>query len=113
MKRLLFMVIAVMLALSVLRVLNNGEPLTLHSMLNALTDLDIDFSNTIDNIVELRDDLNFPSMGGNIFTKTAKFFKWLYKLFTGVFSIPFTILGDLLDFIASVFNFFAFLVGIR
>ena len=86
-------------------------PLTMTSLLRSLSNVDIDFSNTVESIAELRSKLRFPSFGGGFLDYLVTFFKWFYKVVTGIFKVPFDIVKDLLDFCASVISFFTVLIG--
>lgn len=113
MKRVFFLIIAFMFALSLIRIGNDSTYMSLESFFRALSRVDLDFSETLLNIAKVREKLNFPVLGDlNIFEAVKEFFKWVYNLFKALGEVPLSIFKDILSFVSSCGDFFRALVGL-
>ena len=112
MNKLFFLVISVLLGISVLRLtLGDDEPMTLTRFLSALSNVDISFENTLQQIADLRNALIFTEMDSAGFLDAiGLFLTWFYNLFKNLLMVPIEIIHDFLDFLASVLQFFQVLI---
>lgn len=114
MKRILCLVLCVLLSLGLLRSASGSQPLGLSGFLDAVSTVDISFTDTLESVTALKDSLSFPVMTGKgFFEKTSNFFEWMYNIFLNVVRIPVAIIVDILDFLYSIFEFFYKLIGMN
>lgn len=112
MKRLFISVFALLLGISLLRVCNGKEYMSLSTMLRALSVVDISFEYTLGAIADLRSMLSFPELANLTFLEVVgQFFVWLYNMFVGVLKVPVELLRDVLDFLYSCLEFFTVLIS--
>lgn len=107
MKRMFFVTISLLMALTIIRsIIGTDEPMTLTRFLRTLSEVKISFENTLEQILQFRNSLTFPEMpDSNLFEQASVFFKWIYQLFKNLLFVPIEILHDLLNFMASVLGF--------
>lgn len=104
MRKFLGVVIVLLISFSVLRLLNgNGEFLSVNVLLGLLADIDIEFENTLETLIAIRDTLKLPDfpVDTNLFEGIGYSFKWLFEVLKGIFTVPIVALRDLLNFFAS------------
>lgn len=111
MKRLFFLTLSVLLGISVLRLVMGRSPMSLSTFLNSLTNVDISFEHTLEQIADVRAALVFPSMDtSNFFQAIGNFFVWVYNLSKNIIMVPIELVHDVLDFLASILQFFQVLI---
>lgn len=104
--RLLFRLIIILLALSFLRFLVGGKPLTLSYFMQCLTSVDVDFSNTVYKVASIAKD--FTGLGDiSWWNAIVQFLKGIIKLIT----LPIDVIIDLFDFAYSVVGFVINIIG--
>lgn len=114
MKRILCLVLCVLLSLGLLRSASGSQPLGLSGFLDAVSTIDISFTDTLESVTALKDSLSFPVMTGKgFFEKISNFCEWMYNVFLNVVRIPVAIIVDILDFLYSIFEFFYKLIGMN
>ena len=104
--KLLFRMIIILLALSFLRFLVGGKPLTLSYFMQCLTSVDVDFSNTVYKVASIAKD--FTGLGDvSWWNAVVQFLKGIIKLVT----LPIDILVDFFEFAYSVVEFVINIIG--
>ena len=113
MKKIICLFLVILLGIATVRTLSGLEPLPMTSFLKSVSRLDLSFTDTMEQLQEVRDALVFPSLGSgsDIFETVGIFFNWLYSLLVAIISVPIDLVGDALDFILSIFEFFKVLVS--
>lgn len=119
MKKLFLVLVSLLLSLALVRSLFGNEPLRLSSLLELLSKLDIDFSNTVETISTVGDKLQLPrithtsgSFLGDLWEGVKGFFNYFVDLFSSPIELFVNLVKDLLDFCKSVVRFYKYLLGI-
>lgn len=109
MKRLFFVVVALLLAFNCFRViLNPDNVLSARGFLDALSRLDLDFSSVLGGWQEVVIKFNALTSGsGGFFEKIGQFFTFIGSLLT----LPINLIIDVLEFLSSCLTFVSFLLG--
>ncbi len=112
MNKLLFSVVLFLLAVSLLRVLTGGQPLTVTSLLSALSSLDLNFSSFFDSFTSLRSAMRVPSVSGyDLLTLAVAYYKWFQDLLVALFNVPVMLVREIAEFLYSVLQFVRVLRG--
>ena len=111
MKRIFFIIVSILLGISVLRSLMDKEPLSVMSLLRALSNTNFSLDNTLEQINVLRESLVFPTLDSPTILETlGYFFSWFYDLCVNTIMVPIELIHDVLDFLASVLQLFQVLI---
>lgn len=111
MKRLFLITVSVLLGLAVIRSLMDKEPLSVFSLLRALSNTNFSLDNTLEQIIELREALVFPVLESSTFLEAVgNFFSWFYALCVNTIMVPIELIHDVLDFLVSVLQLFQVLI---
>ena len=115
-----FFCFSFLLFFSVFRLLHDSDVLTFTSLINNLSLLDYDFSETINKMTEVRNmfdnlgNLSWSVGGDDIFQALKNFFLNIGTIFTSFFNmlmIPLFLIYDVVLFLLSILRFLAFLLG--
>lgn len=106
MKKIFFILISVMISISAVRILAGADSLSVSVFLEAVCNLDLDFSTVVSGWLDVAE--SFSSVGsGNVFEAVFGAVKGLFNLL----KLPIALVADLLYFLLSVVRFASFLVG--
>lgn len=112
MKKLLFIVVGFLLAISILRSFFGRSPLTLGSLLQALSSIDLDFAKVLEEVADLRNSLHLPQMKAYTITGyLVEFVKWLSNFLWSLVKVPIALTREGLEFLWSVLRFYFVLIG--
>lgn len=119
MRKLFVLIVCLVLSISVVRTLFNAEPLRVSAFLELLSRTDINFTHTVENIVNIVEYVGLPNFYvsefgilGTILSAIWEIIVWLNKVLIAPIGVLIGIFKDLVDFVSTCFRFFTALLGI-